>query len=93
MESDVQICRARWTVARWGNDRQAILGAGDAMCTMLGRLEAKEIFTLQEAAEFIGASDDWLSRYVRNNADLPCRKIGRRWFFTRRNLLEWIEKP
>lgn len=52
---------------------------------------AKEVLNAEEAAEFLGFSLYTLREKARAG-EIPGRKIGREWRFSRRLLLEWLEE-
>ncbi len=49
----------------------------------------KEILTIEEAASLLGASMKTLISLLREG-DIPARKVGREWRFSRTALIEWI---
>jgi excisionase family DNA binding protein len=49
----------------------------------------KEVLNLDEAAAFLGVSLRTFLR-VLHTEDLPCRKVGREWKFSRSALVAWI---
>ena len=51
----------------------------------------KEVLNAEEAAEFLGFSLYTL-REKAKEGEIPGRKIGREWRFSRQQLLEWIEE-
>jgi len=51
--------------------------------------EAKEILNIEEAAALLGVSVKTFNK-VLHSEDLPARKIGREWKFSRRALIEWV---
>ena len=50
-----------------------------------------EVLTAKEAAEFLRLSESSVLRQAREGT-LPAARVGRTWRFSRRLLLEWIEK-
>ena len=48
-----------------------------------------EILNLQEAADFLGVSSKTFQKVLRSG-DVPGRKVGREWKFSRQALLDWI---
>lgn len=50
----------------------------------------REVMNADQAAEFLGFSAYTLREKARAR-EIPGRKIGREWRFSRRQLLEWIE--
>ena len=51
--------------------------------------ENREILTIDEAAALLGVSVKTFNK-VLHSQDLPARKIGREWKFSRRALIEWV---
>jgi excisionase family DNA binding protein len=51
--------------------------------------EARDILTIEEAAELLGVSVKTFNK-VLHSENLPARKIGREWKFSRRALIEWV---
>lgn len=49
----------------------------------------KEILNLQEAAEFLGVSTKTFQKVLREG-DVPGRKVGREWKFSRQALAKWV---
>jgi excisionase family DNA binding protein len=54
--------------------------------------ERKEVLTTSEAAEYLGVSV-WTVRQMAHDNQLPGKKIGRAWRFSRAALLEWLAYP
>ena len=52
--------------------------------------DTREIMTADQAAEFIGYAPVTVRKLARER-QIPCRKMGKEWRFTRRQLIEWIE--
>jgi excisionase family DNA binding protein len=50
---------------------------------------ARDILTIEEAAALLGVSVKTFNK-VLHTQDLPARKIGREWKFSRRALIEWV---
>jgi excisionase family DNA binding protein len=50
---------------------------------------ARDILTIEEAAELLGVSVKTFNK-VLHTQNLPARKIGREWKFSRRALIEWV---
>ena len=50
---------------------------------------AREILNIEEAAALLGVSIKTFNK-VLHSQDLPARKIGREWKFSRRALIEWV---
>ncbi len=51
---------------------------------------SEEVLTLQEASEFLKLSKSTLYALARKG-EVPARKIGRSWRFTKLSLLRWLE--
>jgi excisionase family DNA binding protein len=51
----------------------------------------KEVLTAEEAAEFLGFNPVTIRQKARLG-EIPGRKIGKEWRFSRRVLLEWLEE-
>jgi excisionase family DNA binding protein len=51
----------------------------------------KEVLTAEEAAEFLGFNPVTI-RLKARAGEIPGRKIGKEWRFSRRRLLEWLEE-
>ena len=49
----------------------------------------RDILNIDEAAELLGVSIKTFNK-VLHNEDMPARKIGREWKFSRRALIEWV---
>ncbi len=49
----------------------------------------KEILNIDEAAAFLGVSTKTFAKVLRDG-EIPGRKIGREWKFSRRALIEWV---
>ena len=56
---------------------------------MSGVEGSKEVLTIEEAAELLGVSVKTFNK-VLHSENIPGRKIGREWKFSRRALIEWI---
>lgn len=50
----------------------------------------KEVLNVEEAAEFLGFHPYTVREKARLD-QIPGRKVGREWRFSRRQLLEWLE--
>lgn len=68
-------------------DSQESVGEGKG--TMETR--QKEVLTADEAAEFLGFNPVTV-RLKARSGEIPGRKIGKEWRFSRRVLLEWLEE-
>lgn len=64
-------------------------GTGKGNRTMETR--QKEVLTAEEAAEFLGFNPVTV-RLKARSGEIPGRKIGKEWRFSRRVLLEWLEE-
>ena len=51
--------------------------------------EVKDVLTIEEAAELLGVSLKTFNK-VLHSENIPGRKIGREWKFSRQALIEWI---
>jgi excisionase family DNA binding protein len=51
--------------------------------------EPQDILNIEEAAELLGVSIKTFNK-VLHSQDLPARKIGREWKFSRRALIDWV---
>ena len=51
----------------------------------------KEVLNAEEAAEFLGFNAYTIRQKARLG-EIPGRKVGREWRFSRRRLLEWLEE-
>jgi excisionase family DNA binding protein len=51
----------------------------------------KEVLTAEEAAEFLGFNPVTV-RLKARSGEIPGRKVGKEWRFSRRRLLEWLEE-
>jgi excisionase family DNA binding protein len=49
----------------------------------------KEILNIDEAARFLGVSVKTFNK-VLHSANIPARKIGREWKFSRQALVDWV---
>jgi excisionase family DNA binding protein len=49
----------------------------------------REILTIEEAAALLGVSVKTFNK-VLHTEEIPARKIGREWKFSRRALIEWV---
>ena len=54
-------------------------------------IQTKEVLNADEAAEFLGFNPYTIREKARLG-EIPGRKIGREWRFSRRQLLEWLEE-
>jgi len=60
------------------------MSAGDR-----GPEPTREILNVEEAAALLGVSVKTFNK-VLHSQDLPARKIGREWKFSRRALIDWV---
>ena len=51
--------------------------------------EPREILNLQEAADYLGVSSKTFQKVLRTG-QVPGRKVGREWKFSRQALTDWI---
>jgi excisionase family DNA binding protein len=51
----------------------------------------KEVLTAEEAADFLGFNPVTVRQKARLG-EIPGRKVGKEWRFSRRRLLEWLEE-
>lgn len=51
----------------------------------------QDVLTTREAADFLRTSVDSVKRLARDGK-LPAAKLGNEWRFSRRKLLDWIER-
>ena len=51
--------------------------------------ERREVLTIEEAAELLGISVKTFNK-VLHSENIPGRKIGREWKFSRQALIEWV---
>jgi excisionase family DNA binding protein len=51
--------------------------------------EQREILNIDEAAALLGVSVKTFNK-VLHNEDMPARKVGREWKFSRRALIDWV---
>lgn len=49
----------------------------------------REILNIEEAAQLLGVSVKTFNK-VLHAEDLPARKVGREWKFSRRALIDWV---
>ncbi len=54
-------------------------------------VQTKDVLNAEEAAEFLGFNPYTIREKARLG-EIPGRKIGREWRFSRRQLLEWLEE-
>jgi excisionase family DNA binding protein len=54
-------------------------------------VQTKDVLNAEEAAEFLGFNPYTIREKARLG-EIPGRKIGREWRFSRRRLLEWLEE-
>ncbi len=54
-----------------------------------GSAPEREILDIAEAAALLGVSIKTFNK-VLHTQDLPARKVGREWKFSRRALIEWV---
>jgi excisionase family DNA binding protein len=49
----------------------------------------KEILNMEEASQFLGVSIKTFHKVLREG-DIPGRKVGREWKFSRQALIQWV---
>ena len=54
-------------------------------------VHSKDVLNAEEAAEFLGFNPYTIREKARLG-EIPGRKLGREWRFSRRQLLEWVEE-
>jgi excisionase family DNA binding protein len=54
-------------------------------------VQTKDVLNAEEAAQFLGFNPYTIREKARLG-EIPGRKIGREWRFSRRRLLEWLEE-
>ena len=54
-------------------------------------VRSKDVLNAEEAAEFLGFNPYTIREKARLG-EIPGRKLGREWRFSRRQLLEWVEE-
>lgn len=52
-------------------------------------MTTQDILNIDQAAELLGVSVKTFNK-VLHSEDMPARKIGREWKFSRRALIEWV---
>jgi excisionase family DNA binding protein len=52
---------------------------------------SKEVLNVEEAAEFLGFAP-YTVRQKAREGQVPARKVGGEWRFSRRGLLKWLEE-
>ncbi len=57
----------------------------------MGEVREKDVLNVEEAGEFLGFAPYTIREKARDG-QIPGRKIGGEWRFSRRRLLEWIEE-
>ncbi len=57
----------------------------------MSELREKEVLNVEEAAEFLGFAPYTIREKAREG-QIPGRKIGGEWRFSRRQLLGWLEE-
>ena len=68
------------------------LGADDVAGFASPRSEEPEVLTLEQLAELLQV-DEKTVRSLAANGDLPGRKLGSDWRFSRRAVLNWLGTP
>ena len=57
----------------------------------MSEVREKEVLNVEENGEFLGFAPYTIREKARDG-EIPGRKIGGEWRFSRRRLLEWIEE-
>ena len=57
----------------------------------VSEVREKDVLNVEETAEFLGFAPYTIREKARDG-EIPGRKIGGEWRFSRRRLLEWIEE-
>jgi excisionase family DNA binding protein len=52
--------------------------------------QVKEVLNAEEAAEFLGVNP-YTVRQKARSGEMPGRKVGKEWRFSRQALLEWLK--
>jgi excisionase family DNA binding protein len=55
-----------------------------------GAVMKRDVLNVEEAAQYLGFSA-YTVREKARDGEIPGRKIGKEWRFSRRRLLEWLE--
>jgi excisionase family DNA binding protein len=58
---------------------------------MVVDVQTKDVLNAEEAAEFLGFNPYTIREKARLG-EIPGRKLGREWRFSRRQLLKWVEE-
>jgi excisionase family DNA binding protein len=66
-------------------------GSGLGKGAAVESVREKEVLNVEEAAEFLGFAPYTIREKARDG-QIPGRKIGGEWRFSRRRLLEWVEE-
>jgi excisionase family DNA binding protein len=57
----------------------------------MSAVHEKDVLNVEETAEFLGFAP-YTIREKAKDGEIPGRKIGGEWRFSRRQLLEWVEE-
>ena len=57
----------------------------------MSEVREKDVLNVEETAEFLGFAPYTIREKARDG-EIPGRKIGGEWRFSRRRLLEWLEE-
>jgi len=68
------------------------LGAEDVAVGHASRLREPDVLTIEQLAELLQV-DQKTVRSLATNGDLPGRKLGRHWRFSRQAVLDWLATP
>lgn len=55
------------------------------------KMHSKEVLNVEEVADLLGFQPYTIREKAREG-EIPGRKIGKEWRFSRRQLLEWLEE-
>ena len=72
-----------------GKEESALAARPSNLRHERGPEPTREILNIEEAAELLGVSLKTFNK-VLHSEDVPARKIGREWKFSRRALIEWV---
>jgi excisionase family DNA binding protein len=68
------------------------LGAEDVGIGRASQLREPDVLTIEQLAELLQV-DQKTVRSLATNGDLPGRKLGRHWRFSRQAVLDWLATP
>jgi excisionase family DNA binding protein len=64
---------------------------GQSKGEAVSEVREKDVLNVEETAEFLGFAPYTIREKARDG-EIPGRKIGGEWRFSRRQLLEWVEE-